>query len=293
MNFRRLILPGLFVFAFGAAASAQDNQDKAARSYDHIHFSVPDPKAAQDWYAANLGGILGEAPDRLTFGGMPWAGSPPVPVQLTWAKSAADITKPVSGSAFDAIGFSFANIDAKVKELVAAGAKVVTPVRAVPGVWKQALVEDPWGVKIELVEDPALLGFHHVSMVVSDVDGALKWYVKEFGGERMKIKGTIDAVKYGNMYVVAVKGGDMVLVPGYGLNHIGFSANSIDATSARLKGDGVKFSLEPTAPDKLNQYGHRIAYVEGPSAARIEIVQHINCVFSANPAARAAAPAAK
>jgi catechol 2,3-dioxygenase-like lactoylglutathione lyase family enzyme len=61
------------------------------------------------------------------------------------------------------------------------------------------------------------------------------------------------------------------------VNHIGFAVNDIDASAVRLKGDAVKFSLEPR--DKLNQYGHRIAYVVGPSDVKIELVQHITCIL--------------
>jgi predicted enzyme related to lactoylglutathione lyase len=43
-------------------------------------------------------------------------------------------------------------VAAKVKTLEAAGAKLREPVREVPELWKRAVVVDPWGVKIELVE---------------------------------------------------------------------------------------------------------------------------------------------
>ena len=253
---------------------------QAARSYDHVHFSVPDPKAAQEWYAANLGGVVGESPDRLTFGGMPYAGRPPLPVQLLWAKSAAG-AQPVSGSAIASLGFSVPDVDAKVNELRAAGVTIVAPSRATPGLWKAAMIEDPWGTKLELVQDSDLIGFHHVTLLSPDPASALSWYVDEFGGERTRIKGQLDAVKYGNMYLVATKADPGTLVPGYGLNHIGFAATSIDALAARLRGHGVKFTLEPR--ETLNQYGHRIAYVEGPSVVRIELVEHTKCMFTAGP----------
>ena len=147
----------------------------------------------------------------------------------------------------------------------------------VPGVWREAVIEDPWGVRLELVQDPELIGFHHVALRAADPEASLAWYTREFGGERTKIRGKVDAVKYGNMYVVIRQGADEPLEPGYGVNHIGFAVNGIDASAVRLKADGVKFSLEPR--DKLNQYGHRIAYVVGPSDVKIELVQHINCIL--------------
>jgi catechol 2,3-dioxygenase-like lactoylglutathione lyase family enzyme len=251
-----------------------------ARSYDHVHFSVPDPKAAQDWYMARLGGVVGESPDRVTFGGMPYGGHPPLPVQLLWAKSAAG-APPIAGSAIENLGFSFADVAAKVRELQAAGVKIVAPVHDVPGLWKSATIEDPWGTQLELVQDPALLGFHHVSLRDPDPDAAVRWYLKEFGGVRARLGGRLDAVKYGNMFLVVRQGDPGILVPGYGINHIGFAAVSIDSTASRLKADSVKFTLEPR--QALNQYGHRIAYVEGPSVVRIELVEHTKCMFTAGP----------
>jgi catechol 2,3-dioxygenase-like lactoylglutathione lyase family enzyme len=274
-RWRTSICGAFLVLGTTTSAGAQ-----TARSYDHVHFSVPDPKAAQEWYTTHLGGVVGESPDRLTFGGMPYSGRPPLPVQLLWARSAAG-APPVSGSAIASLGFSVRDLDAKVSALRAAGVKIVTNAHDIPGLWKAAMIEDPWGTKLELVEDPELIGFHHVTLLSPEPAAALAWYVDEFGGARTRIKGQMDAVKYGNMYLVAAKGDAGPLVPGYGLNHIGFAATSIDALAARLRGHGVKFTLEPR--ETLNQYGHRIAYVEGPNVVRIELVEHTKCMFTAGP----------
>jgi lactoylglutathione lyase len=261
--------------SLGAHAEAQKS-----RSYDHVHFSVPDPEKAHQWYATKLGGVPGESPDRLTFGGMPWNGKSPLPVQLLWAKS-PDTAKAVSGSAIENIAFSYADLAAKVKDLQAAGVTVLSPVAQLPGGWKRALIEDPWGVQIELLEDRDLIGFHHITLRVPDPEGSLKWYANEFGGERVKVRDGIEALRYDNVYLLVLKGPEQVLRPGFGLNHIGWAFSSIDAAAARLKADGVKFTAEPSAT--LNRYGHRIAFVEGPSRVRIEVVEHTKCPFSETP----------
>ena len=54
-----------------------------------------------------------------------------------------DNPKPSAGSAIDHIGISFANLDEKMKEFQAAGIKIVTPVREVPGLFKLGFIEDP------------------------------------------------------------------------------------------------------------------------------------------------------
>ena len=159
-----------------------------------------------------------------------------------------------------------------MKELEAAGIKVVTPVQAMPGLWKRAVIEDPWGVKIELVQDPELLGFHHIVLRVPDPEGSLKWYVDAFGGERTKIKGRIDAVTYGHVYLLVLKGDGVAPSQGRAIDHLGWGPTDMDATAAALRAKGVKFTAEPQ--DKPNAFGHRAAYVEGPAGVRIELVVH-------------------
>src|SRR2546430_8211354 len=107
--------------------------------YDHIHLAVPDPDKAYGWYLKNLEGQAGESPGRVMF--EPFTGKRPLPVQLIFLRAAG--TKPSEGSVIDNIGFSVADVAAKTKTLEAAGARVIAP----------GVVVDPWGTKIELVND--------------------------------------------------------------------------------------------------------------------------------------------
>ena len=47
-----------------------------------------------------------------------------------------------------------------MKDLEAAGAKTISPPKEAPGIFKYAYIEDPWGIKIELVQDNETIGFH-------------------------------------------------------------------------------------------------------------------------------------
>src|SRR5207245_6654241 len=81
--------------------------------YDHIHLNVPDPAAAANWYEKYFGGRrLAEGPDRLMFGSS----------RFIFIKKAD--AKPSAGSAVDHVGFSFADLDTKMKEFAAAGIKI-------------------------------------------------------------------------------------------------------------------------------------------------------------------------
>src|SRR5258707_4231201 len=178
---RFIVLVALVCFAigtFGDLAAAQ------TFPYDHIHLNVPDPAAAANWYEKYFGGRrITEAPDRLMFGSTRL---------LFLQKSDA---KPSSGSAVDHISFSFVDLDAKMKEFEAAGIKIVTPTREVPGLFKLAFVEDPWGTRIEVVQDPEHLGLHHVHMRGPNPDDVFSWLLAKFGGDRTKLKGRIEAMK--------------------------------------------------------------------------------------------------
>src|SRR5579864_7551697 len=122
---RPLMLSTAFAcFALGCAAQTFP--------YDHIHVNVPDPAAAANWYEKYFGGRrITEAPDRLMFGS----------TRFMFLRKAD--AKPSSGSAVDHVGFSFANLDAKMKEFEAAGIKIVAPILPAPGLFNAAFVEDP------------------------------------------------------------------------------------------------------------------------------------------------------
>src|SRR6202047_658925 len=180
---RRFMLSAALVcFALGAFAGSVAAQ---TFPYDHIHLNVPDPAAAANWYEKNFGGRrITEAPDRIMFGS----------TRLLFIKKAD--AKPSSGSAVDHIGFSFSDLDAKMKEFEGAGVKIVTPARDVPGLFKLAFVEDPWGTRIEVVQDPDLLGLHHVHLRGPNTDEVFSWLLAKFGGQRTQFKGRLDAIKY-------------------------------------------------------------------------------------------------
>jgi predicted enzyme related to lactoylglutathione lyase len=106
---------------------------------DHVHLLVPDQAKAVEWYQKAFGGEkMSEAPDRLMFGG----------TRLIFLRNEKGL--PSEGSSIDHIGFSATDIDAKVKELEALGAKVLTAPRDVPNLFRLAFVQDPWGTNIEI-----------------------------------------------------------------------------------------------------------------------------------------------
>ncbi len=255
----RLIASGLFALLLGVSGAAQ-----APRivPYDHIHLHVPDPDKAADWYVRNLDGQPGENRGWIMF--EPFAGKRPLPVNMNFTRQVD--AKPSEGGAIDSVGFSVADVAAKVKQLEAAGAKVVG----------SNTVVDPWGMKIELVNDVPGRGFHHVTLKVADPDATLRWFTANFGGARTKMGGR-DAVRYERTYVAVIKGDAIAPSQGRALDHLGFAPRDMNADTTAMKEHGVKLTTEPSAMP--NQYGHRIAYVEAPGGIRIELVEHTNCAW--------------
>jgi len=259
MRVQRVMTALAVVFlAWTTPAGAQTGM---ADMVDHIHLAVPDQAKGVDWYRRHFGGQpMTEGPDRLMFG----------ETRVLFQRGEA--AQPSSGSVIDHIGFSVADLDATVRALAADGAKVVTPAREVPGVFKLAFVEDPWGVRLEVVQDPAKLGLHHVHLRAPDPAAALAWYVDKFGGAVGKLKNQIDGINYGSVWLLVQKG-EATPSQGRAIDHIGFRPLNVDSVVAGLKTKHVKVTTEPRPLTLPSGVSMRLAFIEGPEGARIELVQ--------------------
>jgi catechol 2,3-dioxygenase-like lactoylglutathione lyase family enzyme len=225
---------------------------------DNVHIRVSDPAQARDWYVKHLGATAGEAPGQVFFG------------KMLIAIVKTDKPQPSAGSAIDHIGLSFPDLDAKVKELEAAGVKIVTPIRDVPGLFKLGFIEDPWGVKIELVQDTERLGFHHVHLSAPDPDAALKWYEDMLGGRHDKLRGRIDGLRYDGIWLLVAKSGAAAPAPSgeRAVMSVGWQIRDINQAATAFKAKGAKVVVEPRAIGKL-----WYAFFEDPNGARVELLQ--------------------
>ena len=264
---RRALLSTMYACVTLAAVTGVASAQTPTFPYDHIHLNVPDPAAAANWYEKYFGGRrIKEAPDRLMFGS----------TRFMFLKKAD--AKPSAGSAVDHVGFSFADLEGKMKEFETAGIKVVTPVRDVPGLFKLGFVEDPWGTRIEVVQDADLLGLHHVHMRGPDTEEVFSWLLAKFGGQRTKLKDRLDAMKYSaagysDMWIL-VQRGDAEPSEGHAIDHIGWrSTGPLAATSDGLRAKSVTVTSEPRPLPLPNGPTINFAYVAGPAGARIEIVE--------------------
>ena len=241
----------------------------ADATYHHVHLRAPDTKAAAEWYAKFMGGEeigygVRMSSTYLFFfqekgGGVD--GSPNPGGEL----------KGSVGTASDHLGFSFENLDAKMEEFKSAGIEIVQEVREVPGKFKYAMIMDPWGTKLEVMEDPELYGFHHVHVVSKDPQKAIRWYQEIFGGEITTYKGlkSLPSIRYGGMWLIVSKT-DKDLEPMWfrSIDHLGWGFNNLAEEMARFEERGEKI------PVKMYDYrGTNIAYIESSEGALIELVE--------------------
>jgi catechol 2,3-dioxygenase-like lactoylglutathione lyase family enzyme len=261
---RVIVLAACLFLAAGVYAKPAPEQ---TFPYDHVHMYVPDPAAAANWYEKFFGGKrITEAPNRLMYGS----------TRLLFMPSAD--AKPSAGSAIDHIGFSVKDIDAKMKEFQAAGVKIVTPAHEIPGVFQAAFIEDPWGTKIEVVQDPELVGLHHIHLRGPDPEGIFSWLQAKFGGERGKLKGKIDGIKYSapgfsDVWILVQKG-DSVPSEGHSIDHIGWrSEGPLKDTIDTLHAEGVTVLSAPQALKLPNGTTLNYSYVAGPEGVKIELVE--------------------
>jgi catechol 2,3-dioxygenase-like lactoylglutathione lyase family enzyme len=228
--------------------------------FHNVHIRVPDPPKASEWYIRFLGATKGAQPQLIYFG----------KTLVEFIRT--DNPQPSAGSVVDHIGLSFANLDARMKDFESGGVKVLTPVRDNPGLFKLGFIGDPWGTKIEVVEDAELLGFHHVHLRVPDAPGTLKWYEDTFGGERARLKGRIEGLRYGSVWLLVQSSGAEKPVPtaDRAIYNIAFEVADIDVAVATLKAKGLKVPVEPRALGTRLKY----AFIDDPVGVRIELIDN-------------------
>ncbi len=247
---------GVIFVALPGAALAAD--------YHHVHLAAPNVPEAVQWYMTNIGCTAMNRPDACQIG----------TTQLIFANRKPDAGS--EGSGVDHIGFSFPDLAAKMRAFQAAGVKITTPAREVPGLFKLGFIEDPWGTRIEVVEDKESLGFHHVHLKSENPEATLKWYQNVFGGAADRLKGRIDGLRYGSVWLLidkADEGSQLAATQGRSIDHLGFAFPDLDAAAAEMKKKGIAFQAEPRPFTNAAGQNMKISFVVGPDDVRIEVVQ--------------------
>jgi len=230
MHFKLALLVPSLLVGGISIASGQT----ATLPYDHVHLAAPDQAKAVEWYQKNFGGeTSAEGKDRLFFG----------ETRFIWLKS--DTAKPSADATMDHIAFSVADR--------AAG-----------------FITDPWGVKIEILNDAAHRGFHHVHLNAPDPAASIAWYQQRFGGERVTFNGE-NALKYGDVLLLVQKAKSSPSPSvGRALDHLGWRVADLDKTLADLKGITV---MQGATELQLATGKVHYSFVVDPVGTKIELVQ--------------------
>ena len=264
MRCKRRIAPALLV----ASSMAVPGVARAA-DYHHVHIASPNAAEAARWYIRHLD--CEPVPDRddaCRYG----------PVLLAF------LSRPARGGSVGTgvnhIGLSYSDLTAKMAELEAVGVGGLgvrlqrfddgATVRDVPGLFRIAFVFDPWGTRIELVEDPEYLGFHHIHLSSTDPEAALDWYEKMFGGERGSLKGRLDGLLYGTLWLFASRQDDPpAATEGRAIDHLGWAFPDVEAALVELAAQGAEVRGEIREGRTVAKYG----FVVSPENVRVEVVQ--------------------
>jgi catechol 2,3-dioxygenase-like lactoylglutathione lyase family enzyme len=186
------------------------------------------------------------------------------------------------GTGVNHIGFSFPDLKAKMTELEKVGVRGAgvrlqrfpdgATFHDVPGLFKLGFVFDPWGTRIELVEDPEVTGFHHVHLSAMDPTATLAWYRKMFGGKPARLKGQIDGLLYDGVWVLAARQeeGKPANTEGRAIDSVAFVVKDFDQASADLRKQGVTFVKQLPASGGGSKKG---ALLAGPDNVRVAVVE--------------------
>ena len=262
-----------FVFATGMLVVVVPLGARAA-DYHHVHITSSSPGKGVEWYSEYLGcDPVADRDDAATCDS----------VELVFVPQPT--TGGTQGTGVNHISFSFPDLTAKMAEFEAVGVRGSgvrlqrfddgSMVRDVPGLFKIAFILDPWGTRIELVEDPERLGFHHVHLSATDPEVTLAWYRDVMGGEPASLKGRLDGLLFDDVWFLVSEhpeGTTPAATQGRAIDHLGFAVSSLDAEAPTLRQHGVQFQEEPVVPENARTSAKR-AFIIAPDNVRLAVVE--------------------
>ena len=261
--------------SFAAVATAVLTLPVMARAadYHHVHITASSPSEAVRWYEQHLDcEPVADRPDAADCDG----------VELIF------VVQPTMGSTqgtgVNHIGFSYRDLTAKMAELEAVGVRGSgvrlqrfpdgSTLRDVPGLFKLGFIFDPWGTRIEMVEDHETLGFHHIHLSATNPAETLAWYRDVLGGEAASLKGRLDGLRFENVWLLVAEHAEGVpaTTEGRAIDHVGFVVSDLDAAAVEMRGAGVTFQQEPAVPENGRSAAKR-AFLVGPDNVRLAVVE--------------------
>ncbi len=240
----------------------------------HVQIIAASPTEAARWYQRHLDceAIEGrrDAADcrglELAFVAQPTRGS-------------------TQGTGLNHIAFSYAQLESKMGELERVGVRGSgvrlqrfedgSTLRSLPGLFLHGFVFDPWGTRIELVEDPRRLGFHHVHLSATSPETTLDWYRRILGGEPAALPSAERGLRFGDRWLLASRhAGSAAPAPtrSRAIAHLAFEVPDVDAAAERLHEAGIELEVGPSIPANARSDAKR-AIMVGPDGVTVALVE--------------------
>ena len=243
-----------------------------AADYHHVHVTSSNASEAVKWYERYMDcQPLADRDDGVDCAG----------AQVVF--DSRPTLGPSQRTGIDHISFSYADLTTKMAELESVGVRGSgvrlqrfadgSTLRDVPGLFKYGFIFDPWGTRIEMVEDADTLGFHHIHLSATDPAATLTWYQEMFGGESARLRDRLDGLWLGDIWLLAMSAeGTPAATAGRAIDHIAFSVDNFDSAAARMRRDGVAFLEEPATPEGGRTSAKR-AFIRGPDNVSLAVVE--------------------
>ncbi len=264
---------GAVIGAVVAAAIVSAPTPAVAAAIHHVHVTASNATEAVKWYAQHLPcQPLADRDDGIDCAG----------TEIVF------VPRPTRGGSqrtgIDHISFSYPDLAAKMAEIeeVGVGGRGVrlqrfedgSTLRDAPGLFTHGFIFDPWGTRIELVEDPETVGFHHVHLSATDPERTLAWYAEFFGGERASLRNRLDGLRFDDIWLFAAPHdeGTPAATAGRSIDHLAFEMADIESAAVEMRRGGVEFRQEPRVPDGARTSAMR-AFIDGPDNVRLAVVE--------------------
>ncbi len=260
--------------AVGVLVGAAPDEVRAADAdYHHVQITSPAPPESVRWYSRHLDcEAVADRNDTADCHGMEVTFVPQPTIGST------------QGTGVNHIGFSFPDVTAKMADLEAVGVRGSgvrlqrfpggATLREAPGGYLHGYIFDPWGTRIELLEDREHLGFHHIHLSATDPEETLGWYRQMLGGERAVHAGREEGLRFESVWLFASEHGEgtPATTEGRAVDHIGFVVDDLEAAAAELREAGVEFQEDPVVPENARAAVPR-AFIYGPDNVRLALVE--------------------
>ena len=168
-------------------------------TFTHVHLRVPDAWAAAHWYHTLVGGDLRVGGER----GMGAARQPNGNIATMYNEPDGSAAPSNVGSVIDHFSVYVDDVDAAVEMARSMGATIDTEPQEGVTVSRIAYIVDPWGTRLEFLEDPDRSGLGHVHLMVNNRDEVRDWFLEIFGGEYDSERGggRYHAINYGDVWI--------------------------------------------------------------------------------------------